>query len=80
MEMVKIDYKKFVIRTVVSIAGAILSYMTTTTPENFAITFVVWIIIQTVLSSLATVTPEEISRKTGKVVEIHPIRKFLSEI
>jgi len=76
------DWTKFIIRTIVSIAGAIVAYMTSTTPESFAINTVLWLIIQAALSSFASIPPEDVAMKVGgkRRIEISKGRKFLSSL
>ena len=71
------DWKKFIVRTAISAFGAVGSYLTSVSMEDFAGKFALWLVFQTLVSSLATLDPEDVFT-SGRKKKIHWFRDLLS--
>jgi len=59
-------WKKFWFRTIVSCVGALYSYMSSVDVETFAWKMAAWLIVQALLSALAS-APVEVEKTGAKV-------------
>ena len=71
------DYKAFLVRTAIAVAGVVGSYVSSTNPEDFAIKTVLWLVIQALISAFAAIKPEDLA-KTG-ARETGLARKFFGK-